>query len=132
MHLPVILIGLLAGPYPGFVTGLLGPLVSFIISGMPIQTTLPFMMIELCVYGLLSGFLRKVKIPTIAKVILVQIGGRIVRAVSILISVYMLNNESILVESIWINIKTGMFGIVVQWILLPLIIYRVENKKHES
>lgn len=60
MHLPIILVGLLAGPYAGAISGLFGPLLSFALSGMPGAYMLPFMMIELCVYGLVSGLLRNV------------------------------------------------------------------------
>ena len=129
MHLPIILVGLLAGPYAGAVAGLLGPAASFALSGMPRITMLPFMMIELCAYGLIGGLLRNVKLPTIVKVLVTQVAGRIVRAIAILAAVYVLGNENIQVASIWMSIVTGIFGIVLQWALLPLIVYRVENLK---
>ena len=58
MHLPIILAGLLAGPYVGAIAGVLSPLISFALTGMPTAAMLPFMMIELFVYGLTSGLLR--------------------------------------------------------------------------
>lgn len=132
MHLPIILVGLLAGPYAGAISGLLGPLVSFAFSGMPGIAMLPFMMIELCAYGLFAGLLRNVKMPTIAKVVIVQIAGRAVRAAAILLAVYAFGNESVRAAAIWMSVVTGIFGIVLQWALLPLIVYRVENlKKYE-
>lgn len=129
MHLPIILVGLLAGPYAGAIAGLLGPLASFALSGMPGIMMLPFMMIELCTYGLAAGLLRSVKIPTFAKVVTVQIAGRAVRVVAIILAVYVFGNESVRVASIWLSICTGIFGIVLQWALLPLIVYRVENRR---
>ncbi len=133
MHLPIILVGLLAGPYAGAIAGALGPLASFAISSMPGAAMLPFMMIELCAYGLFAGLLRNVKLPTIAKVLAVQIGGRAVRAAAILLAVYAFGNESIRVAVIWKSIGTGLFGLALQWALIPLIVYRVENlKKHEG
>ena len=133
MHLPIILVGLLAGPYAGAIAGLLGPLASFAISHMPGEVMLPFMMIELCAYGLFAGLLRNVKLPTIVKVLAVQVGGRAVRAAAILISVYGLGNERVNVATIWMSIATGLFGLALQWALIPLIVYRVENlKKHEN
>lgn len=133
MHLPIILVGLLAGPYAGAIAGLFGPLASFALSGMPGIAMLPFMMIELCTYGMFAGLLRNVKIPTIGKVVAVQIAGRAVRAMATLLSVYALGNESIRVSSIWMSISVGIFGIVLQWVLLPLIVYRVESlKKYEE
>ena len=133
MHLPIILVGLLAGPYAGAVAGLFGPLVSFMISGMPGIAMLPFMMIELCAYGLCAGMLRNVKMPTIAKVVITQVAGRAVRAIAILLSVYVLGNESVSVAAIWMSIVTGVFGLALQWVLIPLAVYRVENlKKNEK
>ena len=132
MHLPIILVGLLAGPYAGAVSGLLGPLVSFVLSGMPSVAMLPFMMLELCAYGLFSGLLRNAKMPTIAKVLIVQIAGRAVRAAGILIAVYAFGNESVGISVIWSSIGVGIFGIVLQWALLPLVVYRVENMKNEG
>ena len=91
------------------------------------------MMIELCAYGLFAGLLRNVKLPTIVKVLAVQIGGRAVRAAAILISVYGFENEHVNVATIWMSIVTGIFGLALQWALIPLIVYRVENlKKHEN
>lgn len=133
MHLPIILVGLLAGPYAGAIAGLLGPLMSFALSGMPGAVMLPFMMIELCAYGLFAGLLRNHKMPTIGKILSVQIGGRIVRAAAILLAVYVFGNESMRVASIWMSVVTGIFGLALQWALLPLIVYRVENMtKHEE
>lgn len=129
MHLPIILVGLLAGPYAGALSGLLGPLASFALSGMPGAAMLPFMMIELCAYGLCAGLLRGVRMPTVAKVLITQIAGRGVRALAILLSVYAFGNPSIGVATIWKSIGVGLFGLCLQWALLPLIVYRVENPK---
>lgn len=85
--LPIIPVGLLAGQYAGAISGLLGPLCSFALSGMPSAVMLPFMMVELCVYGLTAGILRNVKLPTIVKVVIAQIAGRAVRAGAILLEV---------------------------------------------
>jgi LytS/YehU family sensor histidine kinase len=133
MHLPIILVGLLAGPYAGAVSGLLAPAVSYALSGMPTSVMLPFMMIELCIYGLSAGLLREVKMPAILKVLLAQVAGRAVRAAAILLSVYALGNQSVNVAVIWRSIPVGIFGLALQWTLLPLIVYRVENlKKNEE
>lgn len=128
MHLPVLLVGLLAGPYAGAVAGALAPLVSFALSGMPGAALLPFMMIELCIYGLSTGLLRSVNIPTIAKVLASQIAGRTVRAATILLAVQVLGISQLPVSLIWTSITAGIFGLVLQWVLLPLLVFRVENR----
>lgn len=132
MHLPILLVGLLAGPYAGAAAGLFSPLLSFALTTMPTGEMLPFMMIELCVYGLLSGLLRDVRMPTVLKVLAAQFAGRAVRAVAILIATYGFSSSAVPVAVIWRSIGTGIFGLVLQWVLLPLIIYRVENRKHNE
>lgn len=125
--LPIILVGLLAGPYAGAAAGLLGPLVSHALSGMPGFAMLPFMMVELCAYGLLAGLLKNKKMPTFVKLLLTQIGGRAVRAVAILLAVLAFGNENISLSAIWMSSVTGICGIALQWALLPLLVYRVQH-----
>lgn len=55
MHLPVLLCGLVCGWPMGLLCGLTGPLLSSLITGMPPMGYLPAMMIELGIYGLVSG-----------------------------------------------------------------------------
>lgn len=127
MHLPIILVGLLAGPAAGAVSGLFAPLISFSLTAMPSALMLPFMMIELCAYGLFAGLLRNVKMPNIAKVLLVQIGGRAVRAAAILFASYFLHS-AVPVAVIWTSISVGIFGIALQLSLIPLAVYRIEKR----
>lgn len=57
MHLPVLLCGLACGwPY-GALCGIMGPILSSLLSGMPAAAQLPYMIPELCAYGLFSGLL---------------------------------------------------------------------------
>lgn len=128
MHLPILLVGLLAGPYAGAVSGFAAPLISHLLSGMPGAAMLPFMMIELCVYGLCTGLLRGAKLPTLAKVIAAQAAGRAVRAAAILFAVYVMGSTSIRPAVIWTSIPAGLFGLVLQWTFLPLFVYWVENR----
>lgn len=96
---------------------------------MPGTAMLPFMMLELCAYGLFSGLLRNTKLPCIAKVIIAQIAGRAVRAAAILISVYAVGNSAVPAAVIWKSIAVGIFGLAIQWIMIPLIMYRLNNGK---
>ena len=111
MHLPIILAGLLAGPIAGAVSGLLGPIVSFALSGMPAAAMLPFMAIELCAYGLFAGLLRNA---------------------AILIAFYAFGSKSVPVSVIWSSIAAGLPGLALQWCLIPLAVYRLNGlKKYE-
>ena len=59
MHIPVLLCGLICGGSYGFFCGIVGPILSSVLSGMPPATALISMIPELCVYGLLTGLLMK-------------------------------------------------------------------------
>ncbi len=130
MHLPIILAGLLGGSYVAGIAGLLSPLLSFALMGMPTSTMLPFMMIELCAYGICAGLLKDVKIPTIAEVLIAQIAGRAVRGIAIVIGFYALNT-AIAPTAIFTSILTGLFGIILQLVIIPLAVYRLKEADHE-
>lgn len=129
MHLPIIIVGLLAGWKAGAIAGLLGPVAAFALSGMPTAAQLPFMMIELFGYGAAAGLLRDVKMPLILKVLLAQIAGRVLRMAAVAIAIYAMGNESQKLFRVWTSIPSCLPRIVLQWTLIPLLVYWVENRK---
>ena len=59
MHIPVLICGMICGwPY-GFICGLMGPLLSSALTGMPPVAILPAMMVECGAYGMVSGIMLK-------------------------------------------------------------------------
>lgn len=104
----------------------------FGLTAMPGSAMLPFMMLELFSYGLLAGLLKDVKLPSVVKVLAVQVGGRAIRALAILFAVYVIGSNRIPAAVIINSIKTGMIGIVLQWALIPLILYRVNSVSKEQ
>ena len=123
MHIPVFLAGFLGGPIAGLIAGIISPILSYALSGMPSQMMLPYIAIELVTYGFSAGMLKNAKMPSTLKVFAVQAAGRLVRAIAILIG------GTVATSVIWNSIKVGVIGIVLQLILIPLILYRVEGKK---
>lgn len=130
MHLPIILAGLLAGPYAAGIAGFLSPLLSFALTGMPKSAMLPFMMVELCAYGICAGLLRNAKIPTVAKVLIAQIAGRAVRGIALAIGFYAFNT-AVAPATVLTSITAGLFGIVLQLAIIPLAVYRLKNADNE-
>ena len=59
MHIPVLLCGPICGAPYGLLSGLAGPAISCVLTGMPPVATLPVMMLELGLYGLVSGILMR-------------------------------------------------------------------------
>lgn len=132
MHLPVILVGLLAGPWAGAIAGFLAPLVSYGLTGMPMLAMLPFLTIEICVYGLSAGLLRNLKLPAVGKVLGVQFAGRLVRAGAILLAFYVIGSTKVAPAIIWTSIKAGLPGLILQWVLIPAILWCVERARNRE
>ncbi len=125
MHIPVFAAGLMAGPAVGILAGAISPVLSFAISGMPAAALLPFMMIELAGYGLFSGLLANTKTPVFFKLLFAQICGRAARSIALVFAVYAIHSTSVPISSIWETIVDGLPGILLQWALIPLLIFRL-------
>ncbi|MBT1173219.1 ECF transporter S component [Bifidobacterium sp. MA2] len=137
MHLPVLLVGLLAGPFAGLATGALAPIISFVLTGMPMAPMVPFMVIELASYGLFAGLLRGVELPAavpsplgwLGKLVAAQVAGRLVDALAIAVAVYLLGNASMSVASVWAAVGTGLPGLILQWVLIPVVMAAVDRHR---
>ena len=127
MHLAIFAAGLLAGPWVGLTAGAAAPVISFALSGMPSITALPFMVVELAGYGLATGLLTRTRMPLTAKVVLAQLIGRGLRALAILLAFYGFS-AGLPVASIWTGLLTGLPGIALQCLLLPLTVGYIERR----
>ncbi|MEY8437163.1 ECF transporter S component [Atopobiaceae bacterium 24-176] len=119
MHLPIMLVGLLAGPAAGLVAGLLGPVASFALSGMPGAAMLPFMMVELAAYGVAAGFVRRLSLPAVPCVLLVQLVGRAARALALAAAATGLGAGVPAVSTVVAAVVVGLPGLCLQWVLAP-------------
>ena len=126
MHLPVMLAGLLWGPWVGFACGVLSPIVSFALTGMPLAAMVPFMTVELAVYGLCAGALSRYSMPTVCKVLVAQVAGRVARAL-VLVAAVSMELTRLPVSLIWTSITVGAAGILLQLVLLPAVLRAVRR-----
>lgn len=125
MHIPVLLCGLIVGPLYGLICGILGPVLSMIITGMPGPAYLPQMMIELAIYGLVTGLLMKVvktkktTLDLYISLVGAMLTGRIIAGV-LQALIFKANAYGI---GMWVTsyFITGLPGIVIQLILIPLV-----------
>ncbi len=131
MHIPVFLCGLVCGPVYGLICGLIGPFASSILTQMPAMGFLPVMMVELAVYGLVSGIMMKV-IKTEKSVIKVYISlfsamviGRIFAGLAQSL-VFSAGNYSL---SMWISsyILGTLPAIVIHIILVPAVYFAIKR-----
>lgn len=107
--------------------GAAAPLMSFLLSGMPMLAMLPFMMIELCAYGLVAGLLREIKLPSLVKVVIAQLAGRIVLTVATAVAVFAFGSGNSIAATWTSDLAAGLPGLALQWALIPLAAYWTES-----
>lgn len=130
MHLPVFIAGLLLGPFYGCAIGIITPLISFFVTGMPPAGKLPFMLIELLTYGLVSGLLRSRKINLYVSLILAQIAGRVANALALVFATYILQLNVPAVITVGTAVVTGIPGLILQLVLVPAVVILIERVLH--
>jgi thiamine transporter ThiT len=133
MHIPVLLCGLICGwPY-GLLCAIFGPLLSNLLTGMPPAAYLPYMIVEVSVYGAATGILMK-HIHTkntcadiyISMVLALLLG----RVISGAVKYFMFAPGSYSMK-IWVigNFVTCIPGILFQLILVPAIVFALIKAK---
>ena len=127
MHIPVLLCGLICGGWYGACCGLIGPIISSILTGMPAPTILISMVPELITYGVITGlmlrFVRTGKLSADLYIALVtaMLAGRAVAGVAKAL-LYMSNGEAFTI-ALWVSshFVTALPGIICHLILVPLL-----------
>ena len=132
MHIPVLICGMICGwPY-GLLCGLMGPLVSSALTGMPPIAFLPSMMVECGTYGMVSGLVLKVirTQRTYADLYIAQIiamlAGRVVSGIA-----KALIFSPGMALSAWVTASfiTALPGILIQLIFLPSVVCTLMKAK---
>jgi thiamine transporter ThiT len=131
MHIFVLIAGLAFGWQAGLIVGLLSPIASYAISGMPVSWILPQLVVELSAYGLLAGALRqKFSLRVIWSLLGALIGGRLALLVAVLV-IYLVSGqihsplglETNPFFTVWSAIKQGWPGILMQLALIPVVFW---------
>ncbi len=117
MHWMILFAGLTYGSFSGLMLGVLIPVVSFIISGMPVPAALPFMIPELAVYGFVTGLLKP-KITGFGSTAAGLIAGKVVYLVLIAIAGKLQLPLLEFVQKTW---APGLIAIMLQIALLPIL-----------
>lgn len=122
MHIPVLLAGMVLGPVSGGVAGAVTPVISCLLTGMPKLPVMPFMVLELAVYGSSAGLLyinmrRNVYVSLIGA----MAAGRIIKAAALAVFAYLFGLNVPPVISVLTAAAAGAAGILVQLIFVPVI-----------
>ncbi len=130
MHIPVLMAGLLLGPATGAIVGVLTPVCSALLTGMPpLFPTLLVMIPELAAYGWLSGRLRPEK-GLLFAMLAAMLAGRLVAG----LMVWLLAQFFALPWTPWayltMALVKGAPGIIVQLLFIPVVAKRLEGWIH--
>ena len=127
LHYPALLAGLLLGWKWGFAVGLIVPVLSALLTGMPPLIPSAILMVpELAVYGACCGLLRKL-IGIYPALITSLIFGRVAWGIAAWVLIPLLGLEIPVIAAVIAAIVKGLPGIVGQLILVPLMVSRLEK-----
>ena len=132
MHIPVLLCGLICGWPFGFVCGLVGPLLSCILTGMPPAAMLPGMMVECAAYGCVTGLMMKYirtgkpVIDLYISMVTAMVLGRVISGIA----------KSLIFAPgtapfAWVttSLVAGIPGICIQLVLMPMVIFALTRAR---
>ncbi len=133
MHIPVLLTGFIIGGDYGLIIGMLTPLISHFVTGMPAAPRLPFMIGELAIYGLVGGLLyrnaglKNKKFGGVISLIASMLAGRLFYAAMLFVAADILNIEcGGAVAAVTATVK-GIYGIGLQLLVIPPIVYAAKK-----
>lgn len=135
MHIPVLLCGLVCGGGYGLLCGILGPIVSSLLSSMPPLLMLPRMIPELCIYGLAGGLSMKyIRTGSLTADVYTSLGiamvaGRVVGGIAT--AIFYTVTSGVYSIALW---ATSYFvesvpGIIAHLILVPVLIMALSKAK---
>lgn len=128
MHIPVLLCGIVCGGGFGALCGLVGPILSSVITSMPGAAMLPSMVPELIAYGLVAGLLmRLVRTGKVYGDLYISLGtamlvGRIVGGIAKML--FFMGTGEAFTLAMWLSsyFVTALPGIICHLVLVPVLV----------
>ncbi len=129
MHMPVLLAGFIGGAASGVVVGLIGPLMSFIITGMPPAYAVPLMSIELIFYGIAAGLTyRQYKLNIYLALVISLLMGRLGFALGLIVMGRFISLPYGVETYLKIAFITTLPGIFIQLAMIPPIVIAMRRR----
>jgi uncharacterized membrane protein len=131
MHIPVLMCGLLTDPYTGLLVGALTPLLSALITGMPLLAppVAQAMMVELGIYGFVASVLRRKRgVSVYPALLLTMAGGRLVYGLLGALAFRFIGLGSIpVLYPVTAGLLTGAPGVLLQLAIVPPVVMAAER-----
>lgn len=127
MHIPVLIGGFLLSPILALFLGIITPIISGLLTGMPVMFPMSIIMAcELGIYGLVASLAtRKLKLSPLIALIISMIFGRIAAALAVAVLVQLFGIKMNPIVYIKGAIITGIPGILIQIVIIPSLIYAI-------
>ena len=130
MHIPVLLCGFTVGATAGATVGLLAPVFSHLLTGMPPLYAVPLMTLELPLYGLVAGLTyKKMGMNLYLSLLIAMIVGRLAFALGLVIlGLFMeLPYGPVQFFAAGGAVISGLPGIILQIIIIPPIVAAIKR-----
>ncbi len=135
MHIPVLLCGLICGGGYGLVCGVLGPVLSSLLSSMPPLLMLTRMIPELCIYGLAGGLaMRYIRtgrayVDVYASLAVAMIAGRIMGGIAS--AIFYTVTTGVYSLGLWFTsyFAGSIPGIIAHLILVPVLLFTLQKAR---
>ena len=132
MHIPVLLCGLVCGWQYGLLCGIVGPLVSSVLTSMPPAAMLPGMMVECGMYGFVGGLMiQRVRTGSLYADLYIclpvaMLAGRVISGI---VKALILTPGLSFTAWATASFVTALPGISIQLILLPTLVVALTRAK---
>ena len=131
MHIPVLIAGFAVGPLYGAFCGILTPILSHLIFGMPPAMMLGQMICELAMYGFMTGLLNgliKIENPLVKNYVVLILGMLAGRLTYGILNALIFKAGSYSMQA-WLSAAfiTALPGIAIQLILIPILVTRLQK-----
>lgn len=129
MHIPVLIGGILLPPSLALALGIITPVVSSILTGMPVAFPMAIIMaFELGTYGLTASIAtRKLKLNPLLSLIIAMIDGRIAAGLVVAVLVQLFGVQMNPIMFVKGAIITGLPGLLIQIVFIPTLIYAIKK-----
>lgn len=133
MHIPVLIAGYFLGPIYAAGVGVITPILSGFLTGMPpLVPVMPIMAFELCGYGLISGLVFSKTNKVYLSLIVAMIVGRLFAVVGAFVVSLTLAPQINPAMYVLGGLTTAIPGMLIQLIFIPILIKLLMNNKEIS
>ena len=138
MHFPVLIAGILCGPWLGLICGAITPWIGFFANGRPpLPNPLLPMFVELALYGFMTGMMRKVflknpktnRFASVLALVIAMVAGRLANA--FVGAFFLMSSDKSYFVALFAkfidNFAATWAAIIIQLVFIPAILFALQK-----